>query len=238
MLMNSFYSKFSQKFYGLQQVIHINDLLLMKQTCFNATTTTSEGIGERENSIKRLYEIKHPYYFIEYYPKGSDSLQQICSLVRLTSYSNACHRIKTFQALSQFSSPKDLQHIVYMDHRYLLLKNRELIDQHIARIKLPQSAKQAGWEVMGKYREILEGDRSNHELKIYLEHFRRQAELNLIMQNKCINLKRSDVDPSQIIVKNFNTYKLLARPNLEGVSDEQLIESYVKLILSNGHSSY
>lgn len=72
MILESFPSKFSMKYFGVQQIIHINDLLLMKQTAFQNLKTAD---GEEKPCIYRLYEYKHPYYYIEYYPKGSDSLQ-------------------------------------------------------------------------------------------------------------------------------------------------------------------
>lgn len=37
MILSSFPSKFTQNFFGLQQIIHINDLNLMKQTCLNVS---------------------------------------------------------------------------------------------------------------------------------------------------------------------------------------------------------
>ena len=64
MLMDSFHTKFTQKHFSQQHVVHVNDLVLMRQTV----------LQPGEEGIKRLYEIKHPYYFIEYYPRGSDQL--------------------------------------------------------------------------------------------------------------------------------------------------------------------
>jgi hypothetical protein len=75
----------------------------MRQTCFSADgTATASGVysGQAEKAIQKLHEVKHPYYYIEYFPSGSDHLQQICSLVRITSFINACHRVKQFQQLS------------------------------------------------------------------------------------------------------------------------------------------
>jgi hypothetical protein len=109
MILESFPAKFSQKYFGLQQIIHVNDLPLMKQTCFSAEC------GDPESPIRKLHELKHPYYYIEYYPTGSDHLQQICSLVRITSYINACHRIRQFQHLSQFEGVNGLENVLYVD---------------------------------------------------------------------------------------------------------------------------
>jgi hypothetical protein len=57
MILDSFHSKFSQKFFSIQSIIHINDLHLMKQTSFKS-----------DQAIHKLYELCHPYYYIEYYP--------------------------------------------------------------------------------------------------------------------------------------------------------------------------
>jgi hypothetical protein len=68
MILESFPAKFSQKYFGLQQIIHVNDLPLMKQTCFS-----TDG-GDAAAPIHKLHELKHPFYYIEYFPTGSDHL--------------------------------------------------------------------------------------------------------------------------------------------------------------------
>jgi hypothetical protein len=40
----------------------------MKQTCFS-----TDG-GDSTMPIHKLHELKHPYYYIEYFPTGSDHL--------------------------------------------------------------------------------------------------------------------------------------------------------------------
>ena len=71
MILESFPAKFSQKYFGVQQVIHVNDILLMKQTCF---ATDIDPENPDYTPIKKLHELKHPYYYLEYFPKGSDHL--------------------------------------------------------------------------------------------------------------------------------------------------------------------
>ena len=181
MILDSFPSKFSQKYFGMQQVIHVNDLLLMKQTCLSTDPSDS-------SPIKKLYEVKHPYYYIEYFPSGSDQLQQICSLVRITSFLNACQRIRQFQQLAQFEGNGGLENVLYLDSQYLLVKNRQLIDHSITNLKLPISAKvsQKFADIqIGKYRLVLSETypladslgKNQCELNRYLEHFQQRSQL-------------------------------------------------------------
>ncbi len=43
---------------------------------------------------------------------------------------------------------------------------------------------------------------------------------------------------SQILVKNYMIYKLLAKPQLEAVSEQQMIKNFTQLILSTDRSVY
>eukprot|EP00347_Sterkiella_histriomuscorum_P001027 403373619 len=114
MILNGFHHRFTQKYVGMHLIIHINDLALLRQTCIT-----------NESQITKFYEISHPYYFIEYFPDGSDPLQQVGSLYRLTAYINACNRVFLSQQMCKIS-PKN---ILYMDQQHLLLKNQWLNQQ-------------------------------------------------------------------------------------------------------------
>ena len=43
MILTTFHSKFNQKHYSIQQIIHVNDLLFMKQTSLSNPDTLKEG---------------------------------------------------------------------------------------------------------------------------------------------------------------------------------------------------
>jgi len=89
LILDQFASKFSQRHFGLQSIIHINDLKLMNSK-------------EQQAQFSKLVEIKYPYYYAEYMPLTKAKighLQHIGSLSRITSYVNACSRVKLLQSL-------------------------------------------------------------------------------------------------------------------------------------------
>ncbi len=62
--MDSFPHRFSQPHLGLQTIIHINDLNLMRQTSL-----------AHPSQVKDIFEIQHPNYLLDFMPNESDSLQ-------------------------------------------------------------------------------------------------------------------------------------------------------------------
>jgi spore cortex formation protein SpoVR/YcgB (stage V sporulation) len=56
MILNQFASKFPQRHFGMQSVIHINDLKLMNNK-------------ELDARFSRLVEIQYPFYYVEYMPQ-------------------------------------------------------------------------------------------------------------------------------------------------------------------------
>ena len=130
MMLDSFYQRFTQRYVGMNMIMHINDLSLLRQTCLS-----------NDSQISRVHEISYPYYFIEYFPDGSDPLQQMGSLYRLSSYANACHRTM----LSSYISNIYPSNILFMDQRHLLLKN-----SWIDKSKLSLSPKGENFELLPK----------------------------------------------------------------------------------------
>ena len=221
MILDSFHSKFAQKYFGIQSIIHLNDLHLMRQTTFKA-----------EEALSKLFELSHPYYYAEYYPQGSDHLQQICSLIRLSSYANACHRIKLYQSLKQFDGQSSIDSILYLDHQYLLLDSKELHETHLQNMKLPTCVKLLSQnDVIGKYNLVLKGQ--DEEMDRYLQYFEGRQR-----QNE--ELGRVKIESSAAVSKNYGLYKLMVKSSngAAALSEEQMIENYVKLILSDPNSQY
>ena len=97
MILNQFSSKFTQRHFNLQQIVHVNDLKLLKSSDY---------------ICQKFFEIQYPYFYAEFMPKKSEKkghMQQIGSLCRISSFVNACQRVHIMQSLS------GIDKIVYLD---------------------------------------------------------------------------------------------------------------------------
>ena len=114
LILSQFHSKFTQRHFPLQQIIHINDLKLMADpkspTC----------------AFHKMFEIQYPFNYIEYLPTSklkTRHMQQIGSLSRISAYINACQRVRYAQTLSRIDTNRS---VTYLDGRTLILKNQQI----------------------------------------------------------------------------------------------------------------
>ena len=122
-----------------------------------------------------MYEIANPYYYIEYYPNESDQLQQVGSLLRITSFVNACHRVKIIQTLASIGDIKQ-DSLLYLDSSsYMLLKNQWLQSGVASASANPK-------DLLGKWKLLCETVmetrdmkvKTNQEIITYVNYFKKK----------------------------------------------------------------
>ena len=85
--------------------------------------------------------------------------------------------------------------------------------------------------MIGKYNLVLKG--LDEEMDRYLQYFEGRQR-----QNE--ELGRVKIESSAAVSKNYGLYKLMVKSSngAAALSEEQMIENYVKLILSDPNSQY
>ena len=93
MILDCFNTKFAQRHFPLQSIIHINDLQLMLPKRPGSPSSCQ---------FFRIQEIDYPFYYAEFMPKikvSTGHLQQVGSLTRISAYINACQRAHTAESI-------------------------------------------------------------------------------------------------------------------------------------------
>lgn len=101
--------------------MHVNDFKMM----------------ESKATFHRVHEIRHPFYYVEFTLESANPLMNVGSLTRLNAFANACSRAKLSETLlhgveprpgCKSSQSKSLfeSHLVYVDSKYLVLKNARI----------------------------------------------------------------------------------------------------------------
>jgi hypothetical protein len=130
-----------------------------------------------------------------------------------------------------------------------MVKNRQLVDQAMAGMKLPMAAKvmQGMADIqMGKYRLIVsetyplksDSDLQHSELTRYLTYFQKRHSLQTSLSLSDDQEPAADFLSGQL-VKNFNLFRMLVNKCSPSFSDEEkLLETYVQIILSSPQSRH